>query len=135
MNIEVIKSHDMWEEGCTGWFDLYKVDQYFIYPLSDWWDNDEVPDELLSRLEQTLDGSKLDFFEMIKSIYFDLFEVGKKGLDYDIWRNTTDGVSNLEKELKDKLNVSISIVSHNKRYNDSLIVLKQRRSVTTKESL
>lgn len=32
-----IKSHDAWEEDCTGWYDLYSVDGFQYYPLSDLW--------------------------------------------------------------------------------------------------
>ena len=70
MNIKIIKSHDHWEEDCSGWYDLYKVDEYFIYLLSDWWENDHVPQDVLDTFKETLNGSKIRYSDMIKLLYW-----------------------------------------------------------------
>lgn len=122
MKIEIIKSHDMWEEYCSGWYDLYKVDDHYFYPLSDWWDNDKIPDDLYNRFNETLNGSKTTFDDMIKALYWDLVLTSDDvDSDFDTWCYYTENSVNwMLKRMSQKFNISIVIVDHGKRYSDML---------------
>ena len=129
--IEIIKSHDMWEEDCDGWYDLYKVDEYYFYPLSDYWDNPEVPTELYKKFEMTLDGSKSTYDDMIKALYWDLVLTSMDvDMDFDTWCDSESCVNWMEKRMRDKFNINIKVVDHGKCYSDYIKVaskLKQEK--------
>jgi len=122
MKIEIIKSHDMWEEDCSGWYDLYKVDDHYFYPLSDWWDNDKIPDDLYVKFTETINGSKTTFDDIIKSLYWDLVLTSNDvDSDFDTWCYYTENSVNwMLKRMNQKFGISIDVVDHGKRYSDML---------------
>lgn len=111
----------MWEEDCSGWYDLYKVDNHYFYPLSDWWDNDEIPDDLYKKFNETLNGSKTTFEAMVKSLYWDLvltsYDVDS---DFDTWCDLENSANWMLNRMSQNFNISIIVVDHGKRYNDML---------------
>lgn len=128
MDIKVIESNDVWDDYCGGWYDLYSVDSHFIYPLSDWWDNDPVPKEVLNKFSETLNGSKVRYDDMIKAIYWDLL-MTSEGVwssfeDWcdDNWGKCTDWMVRC---LLDS-GVSITLVGHDTAYSDMLLVQRGR---------
>lgn len=125
MKIEIIKSHDMWEEDCSGWYDLYKVDDHHFYPLSDWWDNDKIPDNLYDKFNETLNGSKTTFDDMIKALYWDLVLTSNDvDSDFDTWCVAENSVDWMLNRMSEKFGISIVVVDHSKRYHDMLEVQK-----------
>lgn len=123
--IKIIKSNDMWDEDCDGWYDLYKVDGHFIYPLSDWWENDPVPQDILSKFKETLNGSKIQYGDMVKSLYWDLLLTSNDiTVDFDEWCEDNWGQCTnwMEGRLRDKLGVFIEVVGHDVAYSDMLTV-------------
>lgn len=121
MKIEIIKSHDMWEEDCSGWYDLYKVDDHYFYPLSDWRDNDKIPDDLYSKFNETLNGSKTTFDYMIKALYWDLVLTSADvDSDFDTWCYIENSVDWMLNRMSQKFGITIVVVDHGKRYDDML---------------
>ena len=110
MLIKILKSHDMWEDDCTGWYDLYSVDEVQVYPTSDY-DDTPIPSWVFEKFEETLDGSKTCYENMILALYYDLLITSTDDCTYDEFHN--DNIYNikfLEKRLKDKLNVVVETV-------------------------
>lgn len=129
MNIKIIKSHDQWEEDCSGWYDLYQVDEYFIYPLSDWWENDPVPQDVLDAFKETLNGSKIRYCDVIKALYWDLvLSEDNNGVCFDDWLDEVWGksVAWMEKDLRDSFDVVIEVVGHDVAYSDMIMVQEGR---------
>lgn len=71
MLIKFLKSYDMWEDECNGWYDLYSIDNIQVYPVNDY-DNTEIPEWVMERFEETLNDSKLDYENVILALYYDL---------------------------------------------------------------
>lgn len=110
MLIKVLKSYDMWEDDCTGWFDLYSVDDAQIYPVSDY-DYTPVPDWVLEKFEETLNGSKTDWKDMILSLYYDLIITSVDGCTYEeFYLENIYNIGYLESRLKNKLNVILEVI-------------------------
>ena len=110
MLIKILKSHDMWEDDCTGWYDLYSVDEVQVYPTSDY-DDTPVPNWVFEKFEETLNGSKCEYSDMILALYYDLLITSDDDCTYDEFHN--DNIYNikfLEKRLKDKLGVVVEVV-------------------------
>ena len=110
MLIKILKSHDMWEDDCTGWYDLYSVDDVQVYPTSDY-DDTPIPSSILEKFEETLDGSKTCYENMILALYYDLLITSTDDCTYDEFHN--DNIYNikfLENRLKDKLEVIVEVV-------------------------
>ena len=129
MNIKIIKSNDMWDGDCGGWYDLYKVDEHFIYPLSDWWDNPPVPQDVIGKFNETLNGSKIRYGDIIKALYWDLLLTPNDvTVDFDEWCEDNWGQCTgwMEDRLKDKLGVAIEIVGHDVAYSDMIDVQEGR---------
>ena len=110
MLIKVLKSYDMWEDDCTGWFDLYSVDDIQIYPTSDY-DNTPVPNWVYEKFDETLNGSKSDWKDLILSLYYDLIITSDDGCTYEeFYLENIYNIEYLESRLKDKLNVILEVV-------------------------
>ena len=100
----------MWEDDCTGWYDLYSVDDVQVYPTSDY-DDEPVPSWVFEKFEETLDGSKTCYENMILALYYDLLMTSVDDCTYDEFHN--DNIYNtklLENRLKDKLGVIVEVV-------------------------
>lgn len=110
MLIKILKCYDMWEDDCTGWYDLYSVDEVQVYPTSDY-DETPVPNYIFEKFEETLNGSKFTWEDLILSLYYDLIVYKTERANYDLFvEHNQYSVSYLEKLLKDKLNVVLEIV-------------------------
>ena len=110
MLIKVLKSYDMWEDDCDGWFDLYSVDDVQIYPTSDY-DNTPVPDWVYEKFYETLNGSKSDWKDFILSLYYDLIISSVDACTYEeFYLENIYNIEYLESRLKAKLNVTLEIV-------------------------
>ena len=107
MLIKILKSHDMWEEDCWGWYDLYSVDDEQVYPINDY-DFTPIPDWIVAKFDETLNGSKTSYENVILALYYDLLITSSDGCTYDEFHN--ENIYNtefLKKRLKDKLGVIV----------------------------
>lgn len=110
MLIKFIKSYDMWEEHCTGWFDLYSVDDTQVYPTSDY-DDVTVPKWVFNKFEETLNGSKMDYEDVILSVYYDLIINTHDNVTFDgFCLDNIYNIKYLEDRLEKKLNVVIEVI-------------------------
>lgn len=100
MLIKILKSYDMWEDDCSGWFDLYSVDDVQVYPTSDY-DDTPVPNWIYEKFDETLDGSKSDWKDMILSLYYDLIITSNDGTTYEeFYLENIYNIEYLESRLK-----------------------------------
>jgi len=110
MLIKILKSYDMWEEYCIGWYDLYSVDDIQIYPVNDY-DETPIPSSIFEKFEETLNGSKCNYSDMVLSLYYDLLITSTDGCTYDEFYNENIyNIEFIERRLKDKLDVTLEIV-------------------------
>lgn len=110
MIIKFLKSCDMWEDDFTGWYDLYSIDNIQVYPVNDY-DNTEIPEWVMERFEETLNGSKMDCENVILALYYDLIITSSDNCTFDeFYQDNVYNIEYLEKRLKDKLNVTIEFV-------------------------
>lgn len=90
----------MWEDDCSGWFDLYSVDDVQVYPTSDY-DDTPVPNWIYEKFDETLDGSKSDWKDMILSLYYDLIITSNDGTTYEeFYLENIYNIEYLESRLK-----------------------------------
>ena len=100
----------MWEEDCCGWYDLYSVDDEQVYPINDY-DFTPIPDWIVAKFGETMDGSKTSYENMILALYYDLLITSSDGCTYDEFHNENIyNIRFLEKRLKDKLGVIVEVV-------------------------
>ena len=110
MLIKILKSHDMWEDDCTGWYDLYSVDDVQVYPTSDY-DDTPVPSWVFEKFEETLNGSKMEYSDMVLALYYDLYVFKTERANFDLFlEHNMYTIIYLEKILKDELNLVIEVV-------------------------
>ena len=110
MLIKFLKSYDIWEEDCSGWYDLYSVDGEQVYPINDY-DFTPIPDWIVAKFNETLNGSKTSYEDMILALYYDLLITSSDGCTYDEFHNENIyNIRFLEKRLKDKLGVIVEVV-------------------------
>ena len=110
MLIRVLKSYDMWEEDCSGWYDLYSVNNEQVYPTNDY-DFTPIPNWIVDKFEETLNGSKSSYEDMILSLYYDLIITPNDGCTYDeFYLENIYNVEYLENRLKLKLGVNIEVI-------------------------
>lgn len=116
-----IKSYDCWEEDDRGWYDLYSVDGYQYYPLSDFVDTIDIPSSMLQQLPNVIDGSKTDWEDVILSLYYDLFLKGVANgfeVDYDEWYNHNIKDWDWVEECLMMQGIVIEVVDHSVAYVD-----------------
>ena len=110
MLIKFLKSYDIWEDDCTGWYDLYSIDNIQVYPVNDY-DNTEIPEWVMERFEETLNGSKLDYENVILALYYDLIVTSTDNCTFDdFYRDNVYNIEYLEKRLKDKLWIVVEVI-------------------------
>ena len=110
MLIKILKSYDMWEEDCSGWYDLYSVNNEQVYPTNDY-DFTPIPNWIVDKFEETLDGSKSSYDDMILSLYYDLIIASNDERTYDeFYLENIYNVEYLENRLKLKLGVDIEVI-------------------------
>ena len=110
MLIKILKSYDMWEEDCSGWYDIYSVDDEQVYPTNDY-DFTPIPDWIVDKFDETMNGSKTSYENMILALYYDLLIPTSDKCTYDEFHN--ENIYNtkfLEKRLKDELGVIVDVV-------------------------
>lgn len=111
MIIKFLKSYDIWEDDCTGWFDLYSIDDFQVYPKSEYDFDTVVPVQLVEKFEETLNGSKMDYENVILSLYYDLIITSNDCCTFDeFYQENAYNITYLEKRLKDKLNVTVEVL-------------------------
>ena len=110
MLIKVLKSYDIWEEDCSGWYDLYSVNNEQVYPTNDY-DFTPIPNWIVDKFEETLNGSKSSYDDMILSLYYDLIIASNDECTYDeFYLENIYNVKYLENHLKLKLDIDIEVV-------------------------
>lgn len=111
MIIKFLKSYDIWEDDCTGWFDLYSVDGVQVYPKSEYDYDTVIPDWVVEKFEETLNGSKMDYENVILALYYDLIITSNDSCTFDeFYQENVYNIAYLEKRLKDKLNVTVEVL-------------------------
>ena len=110
MLIKILKSHDIWEEYCSGWYDLYSVDDEQVYPINDY-DFTPIPDWIVDKFDETMNGSKTSYDNVILALYYDLLITSSDGCTYDEFHNENIyNIAFLEKRLKNELGVIVEVV-------------------------
>lgn len=84
---------------------------FYVYQYSDLYD----------KFNETLNGSKTTFDDMIKALYWDLVLTSNDvDSDFDTWCDSENSVDWMLNRMNQKFNISIVIVGHDKRYSDML---------------
>lgn len=110
MLVKFLKSYDMWEDSCDGWYDLYSVDDVQVYPINDY-DFTPIPDWIVDKFKETLNGSKINYESVILSLYYDLLITSSDGCTYDeFYNDNIYNINYLEARLKTKLGVIVEVV-------------------------